>query len=500
MFSRSMRALVSKRPPFASFYKAVYSPLRNTEQARKMQTAAVLWHRTAPQYGIRFSAPRVAAALRIYRRKGKEITKELQKTAKPAREWKAAPSRSKLARATAPKRKAIHLKQRQQKGKKAITPFAAFQTEVMRRTKFPSTRANLKRVLRMWVMTGRQRSLSVPKRVEMAVRLLQKDRKRGKGFSRKMSNKITRRRSKRGTRKIAKSSAAGSSRKTAKSRKPRVTATGAKRARAARPSRSAVAQRLKRARRMRAVRQVPKRPASVKVRLARHLAAKRSAPKPVAASKPKARTMHAARKATASKRRTRKTSIAAVAKPRPRHTPTKRRASAARRRANPYIKFYRHMRMTGLIPNHPKILGTRQIKALWTETHSLNGLNRRIARATELLEERTGLKSKVNPPAVRTSARKRQNPKHGSPGPSPAPAAPKTSESLTIKQRDIKVPPYYSSNPFGATYAALLPLLRDIPSSTRMAHVAKAWTRTSVKDDKRSAKARIAAVAEAMKK
>ncbi|CAG9584136.1 mkiaa0324 protein-like protein [Leishmania major strain Friedlin] len=500
MFSRSMRALVSRRPPFASFYKAVYPPLRDAEQERKMQTAAVLWHRTAPQYGIRFSAPRVAAALRIYRTKGKEITKELQKTAKPAGDWKAAPSRSKLARTTASKRKTIHLKRRQQKGKKAITPFAAFETELMRRTKFPSTRANLKRVLRMWIMTGRQRSLSVPKRVEMAVRLLQKDRKRAKRFSRTMSKTIARRRSKRATRKSARRSATGRSRKAAKSRKPPVTAARAKKAQAARPSRSAAAQKLKRARRMRAARRVPKRPASVKVRRARHLAAKRSSPKTVTASKPKARTTHAARKAAALKRRIRQTRIAAVAKSKARRTAAKRKTSAARRRANPYIKFYRHMRMTGLIPNQPKILGTRQIKALWTETHSLNGLNRRIARATELLEKRTGLKSKVNPPPVRTSARKRQSPKHGSPGPLPAPAAPKTLESLTIKQRDIKVPPYYSSNPFGATYAALLPLLRDIPSSTRMAHVAKAWTRTSVRDDKRSAKARIAAVAEAMKK
>ncbi|CBZ26441.1 mkiaa0324 protein-like protein [Leishmania mexicana MHOM/GT/2001/U1103] len=500
MFSRSMVALVSRRPPFASFFKAVYPPLRNAEQARKMQTAAVLWHRTAPQYGIRFSAPRVAAALRIYRTKGKEITKELQKTVKPGRKWKAAPSRLRLARTTAPKRKAIRLRRLQPKSKKVVTPFASFQTEVMRRTKFSSTRANLKRVFRMWVMTGQQGSLSMPKRVEMAVRLLQKDQNRAKGFSRKMSKKIARRRSKRATRKIAKSSANGSSRKAAKSKKRRVTATTAKKVKAARPSRSAAAKRLKRARILRAARRVPKRPASVKVRLARHVAAKRSAPKPVTASKPRAPTMRAARKAAASKRRVRKTRIASVAKSRLRHTATKRKTRAARRRANPYIKFYRHMRMTGLIPNHPKILGTRQIKALWTETHSLNGLNRRIARATELLEKRTGLKSKVNPPPVRISARKRQSSKHGSPAPSPAPAAPKTLESLTIKQKDIKVPPYYSSNPFGATYAALLPLLRDIPTSTRMAHVAKAWARTSVKDDRRSAKARIAAVAEAMKK
>ncbi|GET93681.1 Mkiaa0324 protein-like protein [Leishmania tarentolae] len=499
MFSRSMPALVSRRPPFASFYKAVCRPLRNSEHSNRMQTAAVLWHKTAPQYGIRFSVPRVSAALRIYRKKGKEVMKELQKTAKPVHRRKAAPPRSTQARTSAGKRKTAQLKRVHHNSKKATTPFATFRKEVMQRAKLPGTKANLKRVLRMWIMTGGQHRLSALKRVEMAVRLLQKDTQRSKGFSRKVGKKVVRRHSKRAARKSAKKSSSQSRRKKSILRKPRVTAAGAKKTRRIRSFQKGAAQKLKRARRMRAVRRLSKRPASVKVRRAIQMPTKLSAHKRIAASKSKVRKLRAARKPAAPKQWMRKTHSAAVTRSKGRHIATKRKTSATRRRANPYIKFYRHMRMTGLIPNHPKVLGTRQIKALWTETHSLNGLNNRIARATELLEKRTGLKSKVNPPRARSSVGKNESPKHGTPDPSPAPAAP-ISESLTIKRSNIKVPPYYSSNPFGATYAALLPMLRDIPSSTRMAHVAKAWTRTSVKDDKRSAKDRIAAVAEAMKK
>ncbi|KAG5489010.1 hypothetical protein JIQ42_00630 [Leishmania sp. Namibia] len=499
MFSRTMPVLLRRRPPFASFFKAVSAPLGKARQVQRMQTAAFLWRRTAPQYGIRFSAPRVGAALRIYRREGKAITRQLQMTAKPARKSGAAPRRSTPTRTTASKRKTNYVKRLRQNKKKVVTPFAAFRTEVMRRTKLPYTEANRKRVLRMWILTGQQRSLSAPKRVEMAVRLLRKDRKHAKRLSRKMQ-KIVKPRAKRASRKSTRKSAKRKSLAAHSSRKPRRLAMKSRKALKVRRSRKAAGHKSKKTVSMRASRRMLRRAAAAKVHRGGQAATTSSAATQKSARKVKPPRRSAFRKAAASKRRVRNVRRAAAAKSNPKRRIASRRTRGHGRRENPYIRFYRHMRMTGLIPNHPKVLGSRQIKALWEETHFLKGLNRRIARATELLEKRTGSKSMVRPPPVRTPPRPRPNLKRLSSNPSRAPPAGKTLNTLTFKQSDIKVPSYYSRNPFGATYAALLPMLREMPRSTRMAQVAKAWTRTSVKNDKRSAKARIAAVAEAMRK
>ncbi|KAI5691638.1 hypothetical protein MNV84_08364 [Leishmania braziliensis] len=499
MFSRSMQALLIRRPPFASFFKAVSVPLKTTKPPLRMKAAGILWRKTAPQYGSRFSAPRVAAALQVYRKEAPLINRQVRMTARPGRRSAAAASQRKLVRTTDTKLKAIRVKRRQQHKKKAATPFAAFRAEVMRRTKLPSTEASRKRVLRMWVMTGQQRSLSAPKRVEMAVRLLNKNRKHTKRLSRKMSRKISKRRSKHADHRSAKRPARRSSHKLATSTKFRIASGKTKRGLRVRPSRKATALKLKSVPSKRGARRVPKKLASPKLHLARNAAAKPSASKKKAAGRSKVPKLRASRKTAVSKRRARKTFRATSRRSKLQRTVAKRRTSAARHRRNPYLRFYRYMRLTGLIPNHPKILGSRQIKALWAETHALKGLNRRIARATELLEKRTGLKSMVSPPSVRRPARKDQSSRRRVSLSSPAPAARNDLNLLTLKQSDIKVPRYYRRNPFGATYAALLPVLRDIPSSTRMSKVAKAWTHTSMKDDKRSAKARIAAVAEAMR-
>ncbi|KAG5464429.1 hypothetical protein LSCM1_00615 [Leishmania martiniquensis] len=476
MFSRSIPALLRRRPPFASFFKAVSAPLGKARQAQRMQTAGVLWRRTAPKFGIRFCAPRVGAALRIYRKEGKAINRQLQMTSKPALRSRGARPRSTPTRTPASKRRATYAKLSRQSKRKAVTPFAVFRTEVMRRTKLPYTAANRKRVLRLWIMTGQQRSLSAPKRVEMAVRLLKKDRKRVKKLS--MKKKIRRPRARRAAATNTKKSASRN-RGTAVRSKSLTLAKKPKKALRSRHSRKAVAHRSKKSMRARAPRRVP--------------------PKG-AVSKGRARKISASRKAGASRRQLRRVRRAASAKSRPQLRVATRRAKAGRRQRNPYIRFYRHMRMTGLIPNQPREVGSHQIKALWMETHSLKGLNRRIARATQLLEERTGSKSMISPPPVSIPPQKHRSPKSLSSIPSRVPAARKGLSTFPLKQSEIKVPSYYNRNPFGATYAALLPMLREIPSSTRMAQVAKAWTRTTVKNDKRSAKARIAAVAEALKK
>ncbi|KAG5465905.1 hypothetical protein CUR178_00620 [Leishmania enriettii] len=498
MFSRTMPVLLRRRPPFASFFKAVSAPFGKARQVHRMQTAAFLWRKTAPQYGIRFSAPRVGAALRIYRKEGKAITRQLQMTVKPARKSGAAQRRSTPTRTTASKRKTNYVKRVRQNKKRVVTPFAAFRTEVMRRTKLPYTEANRKRVLRMWILTGQQRSLSAPKRVEMAVRLLRKDRKHAKRLSRKME-KIVKTRAKRASRKSRRKSAKRKSLAAVSSRKSRRVAMKSRKALKVRRSRKAGGHKSKKTVSMRASRGVLRRAAAAKMHRGVQAATTSSAPTLKSARKVKPSRRSAPRKGAASKRRVRNVRTAAAAKSNPKRR-IARRARGRGRRGNPYIRFYRHMRMTGLIPNHPKALGSRQIKALWEETHFLKGLNHRIARATELLEKRTGSKSMVSPPSVRTPPRQRPTSKRLSSNLSQAPPAGKTLNTLTIKQSDIKVPSYYNRNPFGATYAALLPMLREIPSSTRMARVAKAWMRTSVKNDKRSAKARIAAVAEAMRK
>ncbi|KAG5490737.1 hypothetical protein JKF63_00859 [Porcisia hertigi] len=502
MFRRSAPALVRRRPPFASFFKALNAPICKKEPSRIMQTAAVLWRRTAPQYGRRYCAPRVTAALSVFRRDSRNISKEVENVARRVRNAGAASSPKPL-HSTTTRRKVFSVKRSQQPKKKGVQFFAAFQKAVMQRTKLPLTEANRKRVLRMWVMTRQQRSLSSQKRVDLAVRLLNKSQKRAKaGLSRKLSKRIIKRRITRAINKSASRSKNRASRKMAKSTKPRTTSRKLKKTQRVPPIRKAAVRKPRRALRKRAVRMASKRRASAKASIGGKVGAKLSTQKQQPAKRTKTHKKHASRKTAAApaKRVAPKLRSAKLGMSKPQRIVATSSADAARRRRNPYIRFYRHMCMTGLIPNHPRRQASRQIKALWIETHSLRGLNQRIARATELLEKRTGSKSMIGLPRVSPPTHGHRSSQPRASSHAGTPAALKGLNLSTLREKDIKVPQYYNRNPFGATYAALLPVLKDVPSSTRMAQVAKAWTLTSVKDDKRGAKARIAAVAEAMKK
>ncbi|KPI90561.1 hypothetical protein ABL78_0321 [Leptomonas seymouri] len=481
MLSRSFAVLARSRPPFAVFYKSMSSTLATTAAPQRMQMAGVLWRRTAPKYGIRFSVPRVTAAKQIYSKERSRLAKGIKAAAKPSRRsskaktttrQRKAPAaqkkrnksrrrpykRMKATRAKAARAKAVKKAARAKPTKKAVTPYASFTASVLREAKLSPTPTNKNRVFRAWILTGQQRSLSLQKRIAMAVRLLKKDRR----SKRKLSKKMTRK---------------GGQKKTRPSAKTRRTA-----AKKVRSAGSVVAKKSK----------------SRKGRIAPHKkATARRRIRKAAATKSKTRNK-ATRRTPASKTRARR---AAVHRPKVQGTRKRRNAAAkskarrlvskkktpsrtAQRHKNPYIDFYRRMRMTGLLPNSPKVVGSRRIKQLWARTHSLPNMDARVAQATKILEAQTGAKAKTETTPVFRKV----------------PVAPAKPDPTAMTLKDIKVPSYYEQNPFGATYAALLPMLQDTPSSTRMAHVAKAWTNTTLKDDHRSAKQRIAAVAQELKK
>lgn len=472
MFARSLTVLAGNLPPFAIFYRSMAGTLTTTAAPRRMQVASALWRRTAPKYGIRFSAPRVAAAKQIYKNEGPRLAKsaKTKAKAKPSRRvrrlkaaaqharkasYSPAPKkkttkkmivtvkRSKTKRAKAAsaqkKRSAVHKKKKS--AAKAVKPYAVFTAQVMKQAKLTPTPTNRNRVFRMWLMTREQHFLSMSKRVSMAVRLLNKNKKSKRRLSKKMTRKADKKAAKRGI----------------KPRRKRHSRIAGKTATQMKARKSAVARKA-----------VVRKPKSRKAAVRR--------PKAVASRK--------VRKITAAKSKARRT------------VSRKRKTMHAKRHShNPYIDFYRRMRMTGLLPNSPKVVGSRKIKELWARTHALPSIDARVAQATKMLEAQTRSKARTATPrkATRKATRKAAA--------AVAPVAASTSSTAhatapaTVTAKDIKVPIYYERNPFGATYAALLPALQDIPVSTRMAHVAKAWTNTERKDDHRSAKQRIAAVA-----
>jgi hypothetical protein len=374
--------------------------------------------------------------------------------------------------------------------KAATTPYASFTAKVLKQAKLPATATNRRRVFRMWLLTGQQRSLSLSKRVSMAVRLLTKGQKSKRRLSkralRKKSTNMQKRRTaskhrhskaRKGTAKKVKK-VKRSARKSAAAKKtstaPKLRLAPRKTSKARRVRKSASTTMNKRRQKSKAVRAVrtsthPKPPEAA--------SAKKAKVRKAAVRKPKVKTPRKVRKV--------------VAKPKVRRAVAKKRSSAKRRRNNPYIEFYRRMRMTGLLPNGPVVVGSRKIKKLWAATHALPNIDARVAQATKILEQQTGRKALTATAATPNSAARATR---------KAVVSGSVAGPATVTMKDIKVPRYYPKNPFEATYAALLPALQDIPSSTRMAHVAKAWTNTERKDDHRSAKQRIAAVAQELKK
>ncbi|KPA81705.1 mkiaa0324 protein-like protein [Leptomonas pyrrhocoris] len=491
MFSRTVTALARSRPPFAVFYKSMSGVLTKMAPVQRMKVASTLWRRTAPRYGIRYSAPRVAAAKEIYKKEGRRLAPGVKAAAtKPARRSRKskAARRSRKASATSKKNKNTKRSSKRVKAsratatrakpaKKAVTPYASFTANVLKQTKLAPTATNKSRVFRMWLLTGQQRSSSLTKRISMAVRLLNKDQR----SRRKLSKKLTRKAGKKTTKRSSKA------RKTAakKSRKLRRSVT--KKTNKTKKSPKAAAKQSK----ARKARLASRKKAMTRRRVRKAAAAKSktrksAARKAAAAAKTKSRKSAMRKSKAKAARKPRK----AAARPRGRRVAAKKMKHIARktpRRSNPYIEFYRRVCMTGLLPNGPKVVGSRTIKALWARTHKLPTMDARVAQATRLLEAQTGASAKTVVSPVRALVPRKNA------------AASHTHAPATVVLKEIKVPHYYEKNPFGATYAALLPMLQTIPSSTRMAHVAKAWTSTALKNDHRSAKQRIAAVAQQLK-
>lgn len=473
MFSRSLTVLARGRPPFSTFYKSIAPTLAKTPAPQRMSVASALWRRTAPQYGIVYSAPRVAAAKQIYKKEGKSLVKNMKSSAQAARRSKApkkvrkSPSKAKAAAAKKNAKRSSR-KVGRKSAKSHVTPYASFTAKVLKGAKLKPSATTNKRIFRMWIMTGQQHSLSMSRRVSMAVRLLSKNKKSQRKLSKKLSKKTKKSAAKRagaakkkGPGRPRKAKAAKAAKKSKKVKKP----TKSKKTASKKKSKSAPPKK----------RFMSKKKASAKRR--RASATKSVARKAKSKSKSTAKTTRKAAKTSASQSKKRGAAAKRTSTPRSRHE-------------NPYIEFYRRMRMTGLLPNGRKVVGSRQIKALWARTHSLPTIDARVARATKLLEAQTGMTA--TPTLAQAAA--------AAPAAAHTSAASSAAAPATISVKDIKVPDYYQQNPFGATYAALLPALQGIPESTRMAHVAKAWSSTEQKDDHRSAKARIAAVANELKK
>lgn len=503
MFSSSAIALARRRPPFPVFYKSMMTALTDTKGPKRMQIAAALWHTTTKEFGSSASPQRTAKANELYKKYGAAVlrlpdakkpstkigsAKLLKTIATPAarRKVSAKSSNSKKKTKTAKRHRADPRRRRS-----AATPhkytapsYAAFCQRVVP----PGIRTPPVVYMRaLYTATHSTRvQLSRQRREEIARRLV-----------RSYHGTVA---AARARRPAPKRKAAARRQKTAAVSTPYAAFRDAVMRRARLPPSSQTSRRVYRA--WVATGQQNSLSASKRVDMAVGLLRKGEKTSKRLKLKPKTSVVRK-RSATAAAKKTKgstkRKSVAKRAK-----GSSGRKKSAGKGRRNPYITFYREMRMTGNVPNHPRGAGTRVIKELWRRTHHLSDLNARIRLSEDILAGRAPLPprpaTKPVPNKAKRSAKKPRTVTSASRKLRKA-TTHRVAKTAAVSKSgvvDFKVPPTYAKHPFAATYSALYPHLPDMSGETRMTKVANAWSKSEVRNDTRTPRERITAVSKAL--
>lgn len=302
------------------------------------------------------------------------------------------------------------------------TPYQHFRDAVIAKGHLTPSAALNERIFRLWLMTAPQSTRSASSRVNMAVRLI-----------RKTDPKMKKKKKQQRAKSSKKSSVKGSKKARRSHHKKKKGSASPKKRKAAKKAKK------------------PKK-------------AKKA--KPAKKWKPAKKT----KKAKKPFKKVKKTGS------------TSKKSVQGRPGHNPYLRFYRELVHTGLVPNHPKGARSRRVKELWRATGHLKTMESRLKLSKAYLSG-----AQQMPAIYKKSARK----------------SIKSAAKAGRKPEPIvfKVPHYYHRTPFSATFSALFNYAYGTTTQAKMRTVAKAWRASRLPGkDNRSPRQRIMATARLMRR